>query len=87
MADHSVDVAPLRDRAAALAGQAKTPMYVAIDGALAALVAVADPIKPTSREAIASLRSMGIDVVMLTGDNQRTADAVARDSAATDTHA
>jgi P-type Cu+ transporter len=78
MTEQSIDVAPLRDRAATLAGEARTPVYVAVDGALAALLGVADPIKPTSREAIATLRGMGIDVVMLTGDNQRTADAVAR---------
>jgi Cu+-exporting ATPase len=53
-------------------------MYVAADGALAGLVAVADPIKATSREAIATLHGMGLEVVMLTGDNQRTADAIAR---------
>jgi Cu+-exporting ATPase len=53
-------------------------MYVAIDGALAGVIAVADPIKETSREAIARLRAMGLEVVMLTGDNRRTAEAVAR---------
>jgi Cu+-exporting ATPase len=78
MSDLPVDVSPLRERAAELAGEAKTPVYVAIDGALAAVVAVTDPIKATSREAIARLRAMGIEVVMLTGDNRRTADAVAR---------
>ncbi len=55
-------------------------MYVAIDGHLAGLIAVADPIRATSRAAIAALRAMGLEVVMLTGDNQRTADAVARDA-------
>ena len=53
-------------------------MYVAVDGVLAGLVAVSDPIKDTSREAIARLHDMGLEVVMLTGDNQRTADAIAR---------
>ena len=53
-------------------------MYVAVDGVLAGLVAVADPIKETSREAIARLHGLGLEVVMLTGDNQRTAEAVAR---------
>jgi Cu+-exporting ATPase len=53
-------------------------MYVAADGALAGLVAVADPIKATSREAIARFHAMGLEVVMLTGDNQRTAEAIAR---------
>ncbi|HET9798448.1 MAG TPA: heavy metal translocating P-type ATPase [Gemmatimonadaceae bacterium] len=78
LAEHAIDAAPLRDAAARLSEDAKTPVYVAIDGALAGLLAVADPIKPTSREAIAALRRRGIDVVMLTGDTVRTADAVAR---------
>ena len=78
MNDNGIDVTPLRDRAAALALDAKTPMYVAIDGTLAGLLAVADPIKETSREAIARLHAMGLEVVMLTGDDARTADAIAR---------
>jgi Cu+-exporting ATPase len=80
MADHAIDVAPLRESASTLADNARTPVYVAVDGALAGLLAIADPIKPTSREAIAMLRARGIEVVMLTGDNQRTADAVAREA-------
>jgi Cu+-exporting ATPase len=83
MRTHSVDVTPLEHDATRLAVQARTPIFVAVDGALAGVIAVADPIKPTSRAAIASLRDMGIDVVMLTGDNQRTADAVARESGVT----
>jgi Cu+-exporting ATPase len=55
-------------------------MYAAVDGRLAGLIAVADPIRPTSRAAIAELRGMGLDVVMLTGDNQRAADAVGREA-------
>jgi Cu+-exporting ATPase len=78
MADKGIAVTPLRDRAAALAAEAKTPMYVAVDGTLAGLIAVADPIKETSREAIARLHAMGLEVVMLTGDNERTAEAIAR---------
>ena len=80
LAEHAIDAAPLRDAAARLSEDAKTPVYVAIDGTLAGLLAVADPIKPTSREAIAALRRRGIDVVMLTGDTVRTADAVAREA-------
>ena len=53
-------------------------MYVSVNGALAGLIAVADPVKGSSRSAIARLKGMGLTVVMLTGDNQRTADAVAR---------
>ena len=78
LAERGIDVASLRDAATRLSAEAKTPVYVAVDGALAGLLAIADPIKPTSREAIAALRARRIDVVMLTGDTQRTADAVAR---------
>lgn len=80
MREYAVPVAPFADDTARLSGEGKTPMYVAIDGRLAGLVAVADPIRVTSRAAIAELRAMGLEVVMLTGDNQRTADAVARDA-------
>lgn len=62
-----------------LATEGKTPMYVAVDGKAAGLVAVADTVKPDSKEAIDLLKTMGIEVVMLTGDNQRTADAIARE--------
>ncbi len=80
LAERSIDVSPLRDEAVRLAEQARTPVFVAIDGALAGLLAIADPIKATSRDAIATLRGRGIDVVMLTGDTQRTADAIAREA-------
>jgi Cu+-exporting ATPase len=78
MLDYAVDVSSLAGAAERIAGEAKTPMFVAIDGVVAGLIAVADPIKQTSREAIAALHAMGLEVVMLTGDNQRTADAIAR---------
>jgi Cu+-exporting ATPase len=78
MADYAIDIAPLREAAERLAGDGKTPMYVAVNGALAGVIAVADPIKDTSREAIARLHAMGLEVVMLTGDNRRTAEAIAR---------
>ena len=61
-----------------LAGEGKTPMYVAIDGSPAGLVAVADTVKPDSKLAIEALKRLGIEVVMLTGDNERTAKAIAR---------
>jgi Cu+-exporting ATPase len=78
MADHAVDAAPLAAAAERWASEGKTSMYVAIDGSLAGVVAVADPIKHTSREAIRRFHSLGLEVVMLTGDNRRTAEAVAR---------
>jgi Cu+-exporting ATPase len=80
MADHAIDVAPLRADAERLADAAKTPMYVAVDRALVALVAVADPIKSTSRDAIRALERLGLDVVLLTGDSRRTAEAIAREA-------
>jgi Cu+-exporting ATPase len=80
MSDYSVAADPLRDDAQRLAGEGKTPMYVAVDGRLAGLVAVADPIKPSSRAAIARMKRMGLQVVMLTGDNRATAEAVAREA-------
>ena len=78
MAEWAVDVTPLRADAERLAGEGKTPMYAAVDGALAGVVAVADPIKAGSRDAVRRLRSLGLEVVMLTGDHRRTAEAVAR---------
>jgi Cu+-exporting ATPase len=80
MAEWSVSVAPLEDRASALAGQGKTIVYVAANGALAGLLAIADPIRATSRAAVAQLRAMGLTVVMLTGDDARTAQAIAREA-------
>ena len=79
MNDRSVDVSSLEAQAADLAQSGKTPMYVAVDGAAAGLVAVADRIKPTALAAVRQLRERGIEVVMITGDNKRTAEAVARD--------
>jgi len=70
--------ADLDQRAQALADEAKTPVWVAVDGRLAGLLAIADPVKSDSAEAIGALHRMGLQVVMITGDNQRTADAIAR---------
>jgi len=78
MAALGVDVAPLADDTTRLTDDAKSLVYVAVNGALAGVIAVADPVRPTSRAAVARLRAMGLDVVMLTGDNARTATAVAR---------
>jgi Cu+-exporting ATPase len=77
MADYAVPVEPLKADAERLTMEGKTPVYVAIDGKLAGLLAVADPIRPTSKEAIARLKRMGLHVVLLTGDHRRTADAIA----------
>jgi len=64
--------------AARLADEGKTPVFVAVDDRPAGIIAIADPVKPDSRAAIAALRKLGLQVVMITGDNQRTADAIAR---------
>ncbi|MDQ6831292.1 MAG: heavy metal translocating P-type ATPase [Gemmatimonadota bacterium] len=77
MADHAIDVASLAKDVERLGGEGKTAMYVAIEGTLAGAIAVADPIRASSREAIARLTSSGLTVVMLTGDNERTAKAIA----------
>lgn len=79
MRDQGIDAATLEAQAATLAEQGKTPMYVAIDGRAAGLVAVADTIKPSARETIRRLKEQAIEAVMITGDNARTAAAVARE--------
>jgi Cu+-exporting ATPase len=77
-ADDGVAAGPLEHRAAALQAEGQTVMLVAVDGAAAGLVGVADPIKASTPEAVRSLAEEGVRVVMLTGDNRRTAAAVAR---------
>ncbi|MBL4872544.1 MAG: heavy metal translocating P-type ATPase [Rhodobacteraceae bacterium] len=72
-----IDTSNAEERADGLRSEGKTAMFIAIDGTLAGIVAVADPIKPTSKAAIQSLHDLGIRVIMATGDNQRTAEAVA----------
>ena len=77
MAERGIDCSARADVARELAAKARTPMYFAVDGTLAAIIAVADPIKADSAAAIRRLRDNGLRVVMLTGDNQATARAVA----------
>lgn len=72
-----IDTAEADDQADALRTEGKTAMYIALDGQLAGLVAVADPIKETTEAAIRELHRQGLRVIMATGDNQRTAEAVA----------
>ncbi len=72
------DVERFSAAAARLADEGKSPLYAAIDGRLAAIVAVADPIKATTPEAITALHDLGLKVAMITGDNARTAMAIAR---------
>ena len=73
-----IDIESFLGRAQALAKEAKTPMYIAVNGELAGIVAVADPIKEDSIEAIKRLQTNGMRVIMLTGDNRATAAAVAK---------
>ncbi|MFM1814440.1 MAG: hypothetical protein RLZ98_1135 [Pseudomonadota bacterium] len=73
-----VDHGALDDAASRLRAEGKTAMYLAIDGRLAALLAVADRIKETTPDALADLRELGLRIVMVTGDNARTAEAIAR---------
>jgi Cu+-exporting ATPase len=79
MRERGVELGALEARAAALADEGKTPVYVALDGRAAGLFAVADRVRPESKEAIAALKSLGVEVLMLTGDDRRTAESVARE--------
>jgi Cu+-exporting ATPase len=78
LAQNGVDTRQWEDRAEAWRGEAKTVVFLAVNGKAAGLAAVADPIKESTPEAIAALKKSGIRIVMLTGDSQRTAEAVAR---------
>ncbi len=77
LAEGAIGVGAMEADATRLAVEGKTPMFVAVDGALAGVIAVADPIKPAARAAVARLQALGLEVVMLTGDNERTAQAIA----------
>ncbi len=77
MARETVDFRSLMDRGDTLASKGRTPLYAAIDGRIAAVIAVADPIKDTTAEAISAFHDLGLKVAMITGDNQATADAIA----------
>ena len=79
MMERSVATAVLGDRAGALSAEGNTAMYLAVDGHAAALIAVADTIKPESAQAIRGLKRLGLEVAMLTGDNRATAQAIARE--------
>ena len=78
MDDRGIEASALKMVAAELAAQGKTPMFVAVDGDAAGIVAVADVLKDSSAAAIAKLHHMGLRTVMITGDNRQTAEAIAR---------
>ncbi len=77
LSDYQIDGSPLQEQRERLEKQGKTTMLVAIDGTLAGMVAVADTVKPGSAEAVKHLQEQGISVWMITGDNRRTAQAIA----------
>ncbi len=77
MRELGLDVAPFAASAQRLGSEGKSPLYAALDGRLAAIVAVSDPIKPSSKAAIDALHDLGLKVAMITGDNERTARAIA----------
>jgi Cu+-exporting ATPase len=79
MLREGVDIAELLDTERDLATRGRTALYAAVDGKLAAVIAVADPVKPTSRSAIAALHERGFQVAMITGDKRETAEAIARE--------
>lgn len=78
MEDHHLDITAWNPIMEKLEEAGKTAMLVAVEGEIAGIVAVADTIKPTSKEAVAALHDMGIEVVMITGDNKITAEAIAK---------
>jgi heavy metal translocating P-type ATPase len=79
LAKNGIELASFAEEATALGDAGKSPLYAAIDGRLAAIIAVSDPVKETTPEAIKALHSLGLKVAMITGDNVRTAQAIARE--------
>lgn len=79
LANYKVDIKDWEAKAAILSEQGKTPLYFADEKNVLGIIAVADTVKPTSKAAVARMKAMGIDVVMLTGDNARTAEAIRRE--------
>ncbi|MCE8041348.1 copper-translocating P-type ATPase [Halomonas daqingensis] len=78
MTGNGIDVHRFEDEATQLADEGKSPLYAAIDGRLAAILAVSDPIKESTPQALKALHELGLKVAMITGDNRRTAQAIAR---------
>jgi Cu+-exporting ATPase len=86
-ADLGIDASALDQDVGHLAARAQTPVLVAVDGRAAGIIGIADPVRATSRQAVQELLALGLEVVMLTGDDQRTADAVAREVGIVRVHA
>lgn len=78
MNKYSIKLNGLEEQSRKLADEGKTPMFVAIDNKAAGIIAVADTVKKDSKEAIERLKKLGLEVVMITGDNARTANAIAK---------
>ncbi len=78
MDDRNISLQEMAEESDRLAGEGKTPMYIAMDDKIAGIIAVADVVKESSAKAIARLAGMGIEVAMITGDNVRTAEAIAK---------
>lgn len=78
LAKLGIDIAPFAEIAARLANDGKSPLFAAIDGRLAGILAVADPVKPSAAKAIAALRAQGLSCAMVSGDRKATAEAIAR---------
>ncbi len=78
MEEREISLLELESHSDRLAGEGKTPMYIALDGKIAGIIAVADVVKESSAKAIRQLSSMGIEVAMITGDNKKTAEAIAK---------
>ncbi|HEA65180.1 MAG TPA: copper-translocating P-type ATPase [Candidatus Aminicenantes bacterium] len=78
MQKQQIVVRNLEEKAEKLAGDGKTPMYISLEGKAAGLIAVADTLKENSLQAVEKLKKLGLEVIMLTGDNKKTAEAIAR---------
>jgi len=79
MEDRKLPLTNLEDRSNTLSQEGKTPMYLNVDGKFAGVIAVADTLKPNSKDAVRELHRLGLEVVMLTGDNKHTAEAIGRE--------
>ncbi len=77
MIKRGIDLSTMEDEAVRLSTEGKTPMFIGIDGQMGGIIAVADTVKESSQAAIAVLQKLGLEVIMLTGDNKRTAEAIA----------
>jgi Cu+-exporting ATPase len=78
MKENNIDIENMAQQSDDLSSEGKTPMWVAVDGIIAGIIAVADTLKENSRTAVAALHHLGLKVVMITGDNKQTADAIAK---------